>query len=398
MIDLSKLLSKDDIQRGSIRYSKDCSKAKAGVRKGMGPVVVWNITNVCNFKCKHCYSSATATKDQEELTFEQIKKVVDDLATINVPVILLSGGEPLMRENIFEIIEYIKSKGINVSLSTNGSLITKDVARKLKNLGIGYVGISLDGTSKTNDIFRGVSGSYDSIIKAIKNCKEVDQKVGLRFTIQKKNYKEVTDILKLVDEIDIPRICFYHLVPSGRGQNIINDMLTHDQTREVLDNLYDYVKKNIVNGIDKEILTVANFADGIYIYLKEKDEYQKSRILDLLSRNGGNRSGIAISNIDYKGNVYIDQFSKNHLLGNIKQDSFSSIWNENKEGLLNEIRNKKDKVKGRCKECKWLNICNGNLRARAYGYYNDIWAEDPSCYLTDDEIRSEVDDYIVEYD
>ncbi|MCT4509360.1 MAG: radical SAM protein [Tepidibacter sp.] len=387
MIDLSKLLSKKDIQKNSIRYSKDCSKAKSGVRKNMGPVVVWNITNVCNFKCKHCYSSATPTKDKEELTLEEIKKVVDDLATINVPVILLSGGEPLMRDNIFEIIEYIKSKGINVSLSTNGSLITKDVARRLKNLGIGYVGISLDGTSKTNDVFRGVNGAYDSIIKAINNCKEVGQKVGLRFTIQKKNYKEVKDILKLVDDIDIPRICFYHLVPSGRGQDIINDMLTHEQTREVLDNLYTYVKKNIEKGIDKEILTVANFADGIYLYLKENDEYQKSRILDLLSRNGGNRSGIAISNIDYKGNVYMDQFSKNHLLGNIKKDSFSNIWNENKEGLLSEIRNKKDKVKGRCRTCKWLDICKGNLRARAYGYYNDIWAEDPSCYLTDDEIR-----------
>ena len=398
MIDLSKLLSKKDIEKNSIRYSKDCSKAKRGVRKGMGPVVVWNITNVCNFKCKHCYSSATSIKDKEELTFEQIKTVVDDLAEIKVPVILLSGGEPLMRENIFEIIEYIKFKGINVSISTNGSLITKGIAKKLKDSGIGYVGISLDGTSKTNDVFRGVNGAYDSIIKAIKNCKEVDQKVGLRFTIQKKNYKEVNDILKLVDEMDIPRICFYHLVPSGRGQAIINDMLTHEQTKEVVDNLYNYVKKNIENDVDKEILTVANFADGIYTYLKEDDEYQKSRILDLLSRNGGNRSGVAISNIDYKGNVYMDQFSKNHLLGNIKQDVFSDIWNENKDGLLMELRNKKDKVKGRCKTCKWLDLCAGNLRARAYGYYNDIWAEDPSCYLTDDEIRSEKNDYIVECD
>ncbi|SHK40642.1 radical SAM/SPASM domain-containing protein [Tepidibacter formicigenes] len=398
MIDLTKLLSKTDIEKDCIRYSKDCSKAKSGVRKGMGPVVVWNITNICNFKCKHCYSNAVSYKSEEELSTKEVKKVIDDLASINVPVILLSGGEPLMRDDIFEIIKYIKYKGISVSLSTNGSLITQDTARILKDLGIGYVGISLDGTSKTNDYFRGVNGAYDSIVNAIKNCKEVDQKVGLRFTIQKKNYKEVKDILKLVDEMDIPRICFYHLVPSGRGQSIIDDMLSHDEIKYVIDALYYYVK-NMVNENKniKEILTVANFTDGVYVYLKEKDANQKERILELLKRNGGNRSGSAIANIDYRGNVYPDQFFKSHILGNVKENSFSEIWN-GENIFLSELRNKKEKVKGRCKSCEYLDICKGNLRARAYGYYGDIWAEDPSCYLTDKEIGVKNNDYIMEHD
>ncbi len=385
MIDLTKLLSKKEIDKDSIRYAKDCKDAKNGVRKGMGPVVVWNITNKCNFKCKHCYSSATQDEGAEEFSFEMVKKVIDDLGDMRVPVILLSGGEPLMREDLFEIIEYITNKGIKVSLSTNGSLITKEIAKKLKDLGISYVGISLDGNQKTNDYFRGIEGAYDQIIKGIENCKAVGQKVGLRFTLQKKNYKEVKDILSLIENMDIPRICFYHLVPSGRGKSIAGDMLSPSENKGVMDTLYEYVKENIdKDSWEKEILTVANYTDGIYVYLKEKDILQQEKIINRLKNNGGNRSGGAIANIDYKGNVYPDQFSRAHSLGNVKEMPFSQIWKEN--SFLEELRNRKEKIKGRCSTCKWLELCNGNLRARAYGYYKDIWAEDPSCYLTEEEI------------
>lgn len=387
MIDLTKLLSDKDIENDSIRYSKDCHSSRSGVRKDMGPVVVWNITNKCNFKCKHCYSNAVGHKDKEELSTKEAKELIDDLASMKVPVILLSGGEPLMRDDLFEIIEYISSKGIKVSLSTNGSLITRYTAKNLKDLGISYIGISLDGTSKTNDYFRGIEGAYESIIRAIENCKEVKQKIGLRFTIQKQNYKEIKDILNLVDNMDIPRICFYHLVPSGRAKSIINDILSMDENRYVIDTLYDYVKNNLIKeNWNKEILTVANYTDGIYTYLKEKDNSKGERILNLLKNNGGNRSGSAIANIDYKGNVYADQFFRNHIIGNIKEIPFSKIWNGDSI-FLEELRDRKDKIKGRCRECKWLDICKGNLRARAYGYYGDMWEQDPSCYLTEEEIR-----------
>lgn len=386
MIDLSKLLSSEEIDSDSIRYSNDCSKNRAGVKKGMGPVIAWNITSKCNFKCRHCYINANKNQDSKELNTNEVKNLIDNLSSMNVPVILLSGGEPLMREDIFEVIQYIRGKNIRVSLSTNGSLITKEKARKLKDLGIGYVGISLDGTEETNDSFRGVDGAYKSIIRAIENCKEVGQKVGLRFTLSKSNYKEVNNILSLLDKMEIDRICFYHLVPSGRGHNILNEMLSHDESRYVMDILYRYVKKN-VNKKDwnKEILTVANFTDGIYTYLKEKDTAQGERIITLLKNNGGNRSGTALANIDFKGDVYPDQFSRLNKLGNVTENLFSDIWNNENDALKN-LRDRKGKLKGRCNECKWLDICNGNLRARAYGYYGDEWQEDPGCYLTDDEI------------
>lgn len=386
MLDITKILS-NEIEKDSIRYSKECSHTNTGTRKGAGPVIAWNITNKCNYKCKHCYSNSDYCNKANILTLEEIKKIIDDLKAMNVPVILLSGGEPLMREDIFEIIKIIRDKGIRVSLSTNGSLIDEKKALKLKELGVSYVGISIDGREEINDRFRGVKGAFQNSMRGIENCHKAGVKVGLRFTLQKNNYKDVPYMLGLMEKIDINRICFYHLVPSGRGKNIADSMLSHEETKETLDLLYEYSQKSILKNEKKEILTVTNHADGPYIYLKtKKDNPDKAeRILNLLMRNRGNRSGIAIANIDWEGNVYPDQFSRFMNLGNLRNDSFTAIWTgENSD--LQEFRNRKENLKGRCKECKWLNICNGNLRARAYNIYNDLWSDDPSCYLGDDEI------------
>ncbi|WP_053956550.1 radical SAM/SPASM domain-containing protein [Inediibacterium massiliense] len=382
MIDITKLLS-THIEKESIRYADTCSNMHTGTNKGFGPVVAWNITKRCNYSCKHCYSASNNQRGDNELSLYEIKNIIDQFKKANTPVILLSGGEPLIRDDIFSIIEYIRNKKIHVSLSTNGSLIDKETAFSLKKLGIGYVGISMDGTKDTNDFFRGTKGAFENSIKAIENCKRAGQKVGLRFTLQKSNYKEVKDILRVMEDMDIQRICFYHLVPSGRGKEIKDQMLSHEQTKEVVDTIYEYAKK--VKG-KREVLTVANHTDGPYIYLKTKkeDPSKAQNIYDHLLKNGGNRSGMAICNIDWQGNVYPDQFSKFLLLGNIRQHSFEEIWIKNP--VLYELRNRKEKLKGRCRNCKWLSICNGNLRARAYAIYENLWAEDPACYLEDKEI------------
>ncbi|WP_026895317.1 radical SAM/SPASM domain-containing protein [Clostridiisalibacter paucivorans] len=386
MIDITDLLSNKD-KSESIRYAKQCSESNTGVKKGFGPVIAWNITRMCNYKCKHCYSNSNGLRVKNELSIDEIYNIVDQFKEMNVPVILLSGGEPLMREGILDIIKYIRDKNIRVSLSTNGSLIDKNIAYQLKDMGISYVGISIDGTQYTNDIFRGVDGAYVNAIRAIENCKEIGQKVGLRFTLQRDNYKEVPDILKLMEEKDVERICFYHLVPTGRGKGIEDKMLTHGETKEILDFLYTYSKDIIKNKKNREILTVANHSDGPYIYLKLlKDNPEKAQdVLKLLLRNRGNRSGMAIANVDWEGNVYPDQFSKFLNLGNLKKEKFKDIWNKENQ-LMTKLRNRKDYITGKCSKCRFIDICNGNLRARSYSINDDLWAEDPACYLGEDDI------------
>lgn len=381
MIDITKLLYKE-YEEDSLRYSKGCRGEKSGARQGTGPVVAWNITQKCNYRCSHCYASSEEQDYKNELSFGEVKNIVDNLSDAKVPVILLSGGEPLFREDIFEIIGYIRERGIRVSLSTNGSLIDEKSAGKLKELGIGYAGISIDGREETNDSFRGVKGAFNNSMRAIENCKKAGIQPGLRFTLNSGNYREVPFVLKLMDEMDVKRICFYHLVPSGRGSGIADSMMKPHEAREVLDILYEESKKSLAAGNRKEILTVTNHADGPYIYMKAKQEDPElaEKMLEKLKRNGGNRSGIAIANIDSFGNVYPDQFSRFMKLGSLRESSFQDIWSgKNKD--LEKLRDRKLYLNRRCKECSWLDICNGNLRARAYNTSGDFWAEDPGCYL-----------------
>ncbi len=387
MIDISALLNGSPVELNSIRYSKNCRKAEHGVSVDRGPVVAWNITKRCNFKCKHCYSDATINTDEKELSLEEIKSIIDEMKELKVPVILLSGGEPMMHEHIFEIIGYIRASGIRVSLSTNGSLITPESARKLKDLGVSYVGISLDGIGEVNDQFRGVQGAFDGAVKGIRNCHAVGQKVGLRMTVHQENVEEVPSILNFMEKESINRVCFYHLVPSGRGSAIKDQMMSSQQARKFVEKLVDYTLDIKTRGIDKEILTVTNHSDGPYTYLltKEKVPQLSDSVMEKLSNNRGNRSGIAILNMDWLGNVYPDQFSKFMALGSVRQSTLSDIWIKGSKEL-NQLRNKRTYLNDRCSGCKWLDICGGNLRARAYMTTGDIWAEDPGCYLGDDEI------------
>lgn len=386
MIDITKLLTGEE-DKNSIRYDKSCKSGNLGVSKKRGPVIAWNITGKCNFRCSHCYSNSSSDCRDEELSLEEVKAIIDEFASIKVPVILLSGGEPLMRTDIFEIIEYAKSKGIKSSLSTNGSLIDDEAAKKLRKLNMGYVGISLDGIRQHNDVFRGVDGAYDMALRGIRNCIANGQKVGLRFTLNKKNYKDIPFILDLMEREKVSRICFYHLVPSGRGKEIEEWMLSRSETREVLDLLIEYSKRALEEDRKIEILTVANHSDGPYIYMKqlEEDIENADATRVMLERNGGNRSGKAIANMDWKGNVYIDQFTRGISLGNAAEDGFANVWSK-KNPLLEKLSQRKDHIKGRCRICKYFDLCGGNLRARAFNITGDFWESDPCCVLEDSEI------------
>ncbi|AEF94397.1 Radical SAM domain protein [Desulfotomaculum nigrificans CO-1-SRB] len=387
MISISKLLGGSENFGDSLRYASGARGQVHGTVSGHGPVVVWNSTRTCNLKCRHCYSESDSKK-YNELSTEEAKRFIDDLAEFKVPVLLFSGGEPLVRPDFFELVAYAGEKGIRTTISTNGTLITPQVAWRLKDLGVGYVGISLDGIGKINDEFRGREGAYEAALAGIRNCLAVGQRVGLRFTINRHNYKEINNIFDLIERENIPRVCFYHLVYSGRGSEMVKEDISHAESRAVLDLIMERTQDFIRRGLDKEILTVDNHADAIYLYLKlHRENPERARqVWELLSHNGGNRTGIAIGEVDWEGNVHADQFTRNHRFGNVRERKFGEIWTDLSHPILAGLKNRKPLLKGRCAKCQWLDLCNGNFRARAEAVYGDFWAEDPACYLTDEEI------------
>ncbi|EEG77743.1 putative heme d1 biosynthesis radical SAM protein NirJ1 [Dethiobacter alkaliphilus] len=388
MIGVTKLLCGAEHYGDQLRYSNCSRGAMHGTTHGAGPVVVWNCTRTCNLKCIHCYMGSENIKYENEMSTEEGKKFIDDLAEFKSPVILFSGGEPLIRPDFFELAEYATSRGIRVTISTNGTLIDKPTARKIKDLGVGYVGISLDGVGAKNDDFRKQDGAYDKALAGIRNCLEIDQRVGLRFTINRHNFDQMEDIFRVIEEENIPRVCFYHLVYSGRGSEMMKEDVTREESRQAMDLIIDKVLYFEKKGLDKEILTVDNHADGVYTYLRMKKEDPKraEKVWELLQNNGGNRTGIAIGQVDNLGNVHADQFTQNHTFGNVRERKFGDIWTDTSNPILGGLKDRKPLLKGRCAQCKWLQICNGNFRARAEAATGDFWESDPACYLTDAEI------------
>ncbi len=290
--------------------------------------------------------------------------------------------------------EYAVSKGLRAVISTNGTLIDMDMAKKLKEIGLSYVGISIDGTEETNDRFRGQQGAFKKALEGVHNCMKAGIKVGLRFTINKSNFREISAIFDLLEEEGIPRICFYHLVYAGRGSDLIKQDLTHEESRETVDLILDRTKQLYEKGIKPEVLTVDNHCDAPYLYMKLKDEEPEraAEVLDLMKMNGGNSTGVGIGCVSWDGTVHPDQFWRHYTIGNIRERPFSEIWTDLSDDLLAGLKDRKPLLKEhakRCGQCKWLDICNGNFRVRAEAVYGNIWADDPACYLTDEEIGLE---------
>jgi radical SAM protein with 4Fe4S-binding SPASM domain len=267
-------------------------------------------------------------------------------------------------------------------------LITGDVARRIKESDFDYIGVSLDGIGENNDYFRGKKGAFKQAVAGIRNLIALGQKTGLRFTITRHNYLDIPAIFELAEKEDIDRVCFYHLVYVGRGSQMLADDLTHSQMRECLDLICEWAKSLKRRGINKEVLTVDNHADGVYIYLKLKREnpQRAQEVLRLLRCNGGNSSGIAIANVDNLGFVHADQFWQSYSFGNVKDRPFGQIWQDTSDELMCALKERRSHLLGRCRRCDFLDICNGNFRIRAKAVYNNIWQEDPACYLTEEEI------------
>lgn len=389
MISVTKLLFAREYFGDSLRYTKDAHRMRNGAAEGIGPVVVWNSTRTCNLKCRHCYMNSDARKYKEELSTEEARRFIDDLAEFHVPVLLFSGGEPLIRPDFFELAEYAAKKGVRPTLSTNGTLITRETAQRIKDIGVGYVGISLDGLKEVNDKFRGVDGAYEKAMQGIQNCVSVGQRVGLRFTINHHNIQELDKIFDFIEAEKINRVCFYHLVYSGRGNQMMDEDVTAEESRRAMDTIIRRTKDFEARGLGKEILTVDNHCDGVYMYLKalaEGNESAAEQIKEYISMNGGNRSGIAFGEVDPMGYVHPDQFTQHITFGNVRERKFGEIWSDTSHPIMKGLKDRQPLLSGRCAKCRFLSYCNGNFRTRAEARTGDFWASDPSCYLTDEEI------------
>lgn len=394
MIGISKLYCGTVEPSDALRYGRESGKLPSHLlqfSKDKKPVVVWNMGRRCNLKCVHCYAQSKDIEYTNELTTNQGKELIDDLAQFGAPVILFSGGEPLMRLDLPELALYARSKGMRAVISTNGTLIDKKMAKVLKEIGLSYVGVSLDGMRETNDKFRGFKGAFDLALKGMRNCLAEGIKVGLRFTINKKNVKDIPAIFDLLEKEKIPRVCFYHLVYAGRGSKLVDEDLTHEESRKTLDLIMDRTKEMHERGFPIEVLTVDNHCDGPYVYfrlLKEDPERAKD-VFELLQMNQGNSTGIGIACVSWDGSVHADQFWRHYSFGNVKERKFSEIWTDTSNELMKGLKNRKALIKAnadRCARCKWFDICNGNFRVRAEAIYGNVWADDPACYLTKEEI------------
>ncbi len=386
MVNITKLFCGTDQPADALRYGHGAGAPKSAAERR--PIVVWNITRTCNLRCVHCYSDSYAQTYPGELTTAEAKTVLDDLAAFKVPAVLFSGGEPLVRPDLLDLIAYAVGKGLRVTLSTNGTLIDEAVAAQLKANHLTYVGISLDGIGATNDLFRGVDGAFERAVRGFRHCMAVGQKVGLRLTLTRRNCQDLHQIFDFIEHEGIQRACFYHLVYSGRGNTA--DELTPAEIRQAMDTILARTEDFHRRGLSKEILTVDNHADNAYIYLKlrERDPARAAKVYEWMKWNGGgaNSSGVGIANIDTQGNVHPDQFWQSATLGNVRQRPFSAIWSDNSIPLLRDLRNRLPLLKGRCGACRFKDICGGSFRVRALQVYGDPWQQDPACYLSDTEI------------
>jgi heme d1 biosynthesis radical SAM protein NirJ len=361
----------------------------AGPRRDLpGPVVIWNLIRRCNLTCKHCYSISADTHFPGELDTGQVFAVMDDLKAARVPVLILSGGEPLLRPDLFEIAHRAKAMGFYTALSSNGTLITADNIEAIAAVNFDYVGVSLDGIAQTHDRFRRKDGAFDASLAGIRLCRDLGVKVGVRFTLTQDNAADLPKLLLLTEQERIDRFYFSHLNYAGRGNKNRKDDAQHQLTRWAMELLFEACWADVQAGRVREFTTGNNDADGVYFLhwvqarFPDKAEHIRAR----LAQWGGNASGVNVANIDNLGNVHPDTMWWHHTLGNVKTRPFGAIWADTSDPLMAGLKARPRAVKGRCAGCAHFDICGGNTRVRAQQLSGDPWQEDPACYLDDDEI------------
>jgi len=357
-------------------------------RAARGPVVIWNLIRRCNLTCKHCYALSADHDYAGELSLQEVFAVMDDLKAFGVPALILSGGEPLLRPDLFEIAARARQLGFYTGLSTNGTLIDAPMAGRIARAGFDYVGISLDGLRATHDRFRRLDGAFDRSLAAIGHLGAVGVKVGLRYTMTALNAHDLPALLALMREVGAHKFYFSHLNYAGRG-NIHRDQdAQHQATRAAMQLLFDHAWAAAQAGSLDDYVSGNNDADGPFLlqwtrqHLPRWEEALRQRLVAW----GGNASGQMVANIDNLGHVHPDTMWWHHDLGSVRARPFSQIWNDTGDALMAGLKARPRPVQGRCAGCRHLAICNGNTRVRAQQLTGNPWFEDPGCYLRDDEV------------
>lgn len=356
-------------------------------RNPSGPVVIWNLIRRCNLTCKHCYTTSADIDFPGELSTEEIFQVMDDLKDFHVPVLILSGGEPLLHPDIFAISQRAKDLGFYLALSSNGTLITSDNIQQIAAIDYQYVGVSLDGLEAAHDQFRQKQGSFKDSMKGISLCHQHDIKVGIRFTLTRDNEQDFSAMLDLMENEQIDKFYLSHLNYGGRGNKNRKSDAAHQMTRKTMDELFSRCLAWEQQGHHKEVVTGNNDADAVYFlhWVRKNFPDKSDHIAAKLQQWGGNASGVNVANIDNLGTVHPDTFWSHYPLGNVKIRKFSDIWNDLSDPIMAGLKASPRPLKGRCARCEYQFICNGNTRVRAHQIYNDPWQEDPGCYLYDEE-------------
>jgi radical SAM protein with 4Fe4S-binding SPASM domain len=348
-------------------------------------LVVWDFTHKCNLSCKHCYSNA-GVASQKELTTEEALNVVDQLADFGVTALAFSGGEPLSREDFLEVASHAVQKGLYVSVATNGTLLTKENVKKLKQAKINYVEVSIDGaTAKTHDSFRGVSGAFDKAVAGLKNCVEADLCACIATTATKSNLADMPGILDLAEEIGAERFTYFNFIPTGRGKELYNQDLSPEEREKLMLYLLDRMSK----GYKVTILTtapqlarVALQCQGVGKEMTMSMAHMQTvkvskKAVPLADFIGGCGAGRLYCSLSPEGDVHPCVFLPINV-GNLKSEKFGDIWLNSK--LFNILRDRSN-LKGICGKCDFKYVCGG-CRARASAYNNDDFlASDPGCAL-----------------
>ncbi len=357
-------------------------------RRPPGPVVIWNLIRRCNLNCRHCYALSTDIDFAGELSLAEVETAMADLRAFGVPVLVLSGGEPLLRPDIFEISARAKALGFYTALSTNGTLIDDAMADRIAGIGYDYVGISLDGIGAVHDTFRRQDGAFEAALAGLRRCRERGIKVGMRFTMTEVNHESLAPLLDLMEAEAIDKFYLSHLVYSGRGNRYRDDDAMHRTTRQMMELLFERCLASVEAGAGREYVTGNNDADGPYFlhWVRRRFPERAAHIQAKLEAWGGNASGVNVANIDNLGNVHPDTHWWHHDLGNLRERPFSEIWPDTSDPIMAGLKAEPRNIGGRCGECRYAPMCNGNTRIRALRVYDDPWAEDPACYLSDVEI------------
>lgn len=358
------------------------------------PVIVWNVNRQCNMTCPHCYAAANNKPAKGQLTTEEGIHLLDDLAANGVKVIIFSGGEPLMRQDLLKLIAHARDLGMRPNLSTNGTLIDSLTAERLAQAGTRYVGISIDGTRDFNDAYRGLVGGHGLAVAGLKHAKAQGMHTGLRMTLTRGNMGMLEEMVALAVDIDVNRFYVSHLVYAGRGFQMARDDLAPEDTRGLLENLFAMAETLLDKKAPTRVVTGSNDSDGpllLHWIARTHGHQPAARVEALLRQRGGNSAGEGLLAIDFQGRVHPDQFWQREVLGRMPLQSFAEIL---EHPLRAQLRDRQKLLGGRCGKCRYLDVCRGSHRERAIARHRDMWASDPACVMRDEEVFSAPDENI----